>query len=100
MGYKQPVTLATLTETGTAVSGQGVLTNFHLAAGSDAATAVIRDGGINGPIRAKLTAVTNTSDDLSGCFRFTNDCYVTLTGTSPVFTFGVVNPQANQLNPS
>lgn len=100
MAYKQATTLATIAATGTAVSGSCVVTNFHLAGGSDASTAVIRDGGAAGPIRAKLSAAAAGNDDLRGCFRFTSDCYVTLTGTLPIFTVGIVNPAANQLNPS
>lgn len=98
--YKQNTTSATIAATGYAVSGPAVVTNFHLAAGSDAATAVIRDGGALGPIRAKLAAVAGGNDDYRGCFRFTSDVHVTLTGTSPLLSFAIPLSQANQLNPA
>jgi len=100
MGYKQSTTAITIGSTGVGVSGPCVVENFHLAAGSDTATAVIRDGGVNGPIRVKLSAAANTSDDIRGCFRFTQDVYVTFTGTGPVLTIAIPNPRANQLSPS
>jgi hypothetical protein len=96
----QPTTAITISATGTAVSGPCVVTNLHLAGGSDASTAVIRDGGALGPIRAKLSAAAAGNDDLMGCFRFTSDVYITLTGTSPVATVAIKNSKANQLNPS
>lgn len=100
MSYKQATTLATFTASGDAITGPCIVENFHLAAGSDAATVVVRDGGVNGPIRAKLAAVAGGNDDLRGCFRFTQSVYITVTGTSPVFTVGIQLARANQVNPS
>jgi hypothetical protein len=99
---KQKLTLAAITATGTAVSGPCVAGIIHLAAGVDAATATVRDGGALGPIRAKLSAVAAGNDNIAidDGFRFTTDMHVTLTGTSPVFTVGIEGPQTNELHPS
>lgn len=98
MSYK-PTTSVTASATGTVISGPCVVKNFHLAGGADASTAIFRDGA-SGPIRAKLSAVATGNDDMKGCFRFVTSCHVTLTGTAPVVTVAIDNPQANQLNPS
>ncbi len=93
---RRATTLASFSATAEAVTGPCVVTNFHLAAGSDAATLIIRDGDDAGPFVAKLAAVANGNDDIKGCFRFVRYCHITLTGTSPVATLAIENPQANQ----
>lgn len=75
-----------ITATGTAIAaGPGVFYGAKLAAGADAATAVIRDGGASGIILAKLAAAAGTGDAfVPSCgIAFTTDLHVTLTGTSP-----------------
>ena len=75
-----------VTATGTAISvGPGVCYGAKLAAGADAATAVIRDGGASGAILAKLSALAGSGDAfLPWCgVAFTTDLHITLTGTSP-----------------
>jgi hypothetical protein len=102
MNNRQHNELATISATGTAVSGPCLPTLLHLAAGADAATATVRDGGVNGPIRAKLAAVATGNDSIllpDGAY-FTTDMHVTLTGTSPSFTVAIPNPKSSQLNPS
>lgn len=101
MAY-QKLTSVVVSATGTAISGPCVVKVFHLAGGSDATTAIIRDGGALGPIRCKLAAATASSDNYSSeCgFRFTTDVHVTFSGTGPVLSVAIDNPQANQLNPS
>ena len=96
------LTLASISATTEMVSGPCVVFDFHLAGGSDAATAVVRDGGATGPIRVKLAAPIGDNDSLSNAkgYRFTKNVHVTITGTSPVFSLSIDNPQANQLNPS
>ena len=93
------VTSKVMTATGVAVTGPCVVKSFHLVAGSDTATATIRDGNPLGPIRAVLSAATLTSDDYTvECgIRFTDQCYVVITGTAPSLSIAVVNPQANQV---
>lgn len=84
---------------GDIVSEAAVADTLSLTAGSDTATAVFRDGGATGPIRAKISCVTGTTKQLvfpKGC-RFTQSIYVTLTGTSPVVCCSVPMPKARQL---
>lgn len=72
--------------TGTHKSGSGTLLGARLAPGSDAATAVLRDGGASGAILAKLAApATGPGDELRVPIYYETDLHVTLTGTSPIF---------------
>lgn len=72
--------------TATVDGGVGVLFSCGLAAGGDAATAVVRKGGSGGTIICKLAAAAGDHAERN----FTDgviysDLHVTLTGTSPVF---------------
>jgi hypothetical protein len=82
--------LVNITATGdiTAAGVNGEVYSITLAAGSDTATAVVRDGGSGGTIIAKLSAVANTQATytLVKGHHYTNGLHATLTGTSPSFT--------------
>lgn len=68
--------------------GTAVLGGWQLTAGSDAATAVIREGGAGGTIIATQKAAAGTT--APGFFppggMVIKDPHVTLTGTAPSFT--------------
>jgi hypothetical protein len=78
---------ARLTATATAFAAQkGMLFGVVLNGGSDAATAIVRDGGAGGTILASLKAAAATTVIFQpACFSlpFATDLHVTITGTAP-----------------
>jgi hypothetical protein len=78
---------ARLTATGTALATQkGFLYAVVLNGGSDAATAVVRDGGAGGTIIASLKAQAGTTASFTPtgfALPFATDVHVTITGTVP-----------------
>jgi hypothetical protein len=79
------------TTTGTLVSaGPGFLRGVQLNGGSDAATAIVRDGGASGTIIGSVKAAAGATVAVSyPCLvPFVTDLHLTVTGTSPeVFAF-------------
>ena len=75
---------------GTVKSGPGILHEAHLAAGSDAATAIVYDNtAASGTVICKLTAGANGSDRYAppGGVSFGAGIHVALTGTGPTASF-------------
>lgn len=76
-----------LTATGTAFATQkGLLYGVVLNGGSDAATAVVRDGGAGGTILASLKAAAASTVPWfppAHVVPFHTDIHVTITGTAP-----------------
>lgn len=75
-----------VTATGLARTGKTYVSGVVIAAGVDAATAVLNDsldgtGGDKGAVNAVATASDN--NNMYGC-EFETGVYVTLTGTSPI----------------
>ena len=94
-------TAITVTATGQAITGPCIVTALGITAGVDAATVTVRDGA-TGPVRLSLGAGIGLSDGITfhSGLRFTNNCHVTVTGTTPNVHVAFENSQANQLNPS
>ena len=72
------------TSSATVVTGPGVLHSVTLAAGSDAATAIVYDNtAASGAIICKLTAPQDTNAHAVLDVAFGIGCHIALTGTSP-----------------
>lgn len=89
---------ATTQSTGTIVTEACEITALGLTAGTNAATAIFRDGGATGPIRWVLgaAATEHEGDSFPSPLRFETDCHVTVTGTSPYAMVAIRRSAANQ----
>lgn len=99
----QECATASLIASGTLVSGSCSLDSVGLLAGSDAATAVFRDGGSLGPIVWVLGADTtkgSSSHTFSSHARILKSLYVVLTGTSPTAVCAIELPASSQTIPA
>lgn len=98
----QECATASRISSGVLVSGPCSLDSVGLLAGSDAATAVFRDGGALGPIIWVLGAGTATSDShtFTSHVRVLSSLYVVVTGTSPTAVCAVQLPASSQIIPA
>lgn len=71
----------------TVKSGPGLIHTMTLAAGSDAATAIVYDNtAASGTVLWKLSSVANDSETARLDIPFSTGCHVALTGTDPQFS--------------
>lgn len=101
MGYLKNTT-ASAVVTSEMVTGPCEVAAVGLLAGSDAATAVFRDGSATGPIVWALGAGTGLSAPpgiFDSCIRVKTSLWVVLTGTAPLAMATIQNPAPNQITP-
>lgn len=77
-----------LSATGDVTTRDTFLRAVVLAAGSDAATATVREGGSGGTVRLTVKAAANTTEIVPlPDVQFSEGVHVTLAGTGPVVSF-------------